>query len=103
MRNIIDIKLTSIFSPICQTLLNETAQQRTGEFDNKCTELFVIRLDGTIIAYATFKVTDFTDVSIDSLYFRNILKDHDFADFWLSRYLKRHVGKNTYLNYLMAL
>lgn len=103
MHKIIDIKLTSIFSPICQTLLNETAQQQAVELDNKCTELFVIRLDGTIIAFATFKVNDFTDVSIDSLYFRNILKDHNFAEFWLSRYLKRNVGKNAYLNYLIAL
>ncbi|MGB5444722.1 MAG: hypothetical protein WBM99_04370 [Psychromonas sp.] len=103
MHKIIDVKLTSICSPICQTLLNETAQQQTVEIDRKCTELFVIRLDGTIIAYATFKVTDFTDVSIDSLYFRSMIKDHTLAEFWLSRYLKRYVGKNAYLNFLIAI
>ncbi|HEY5714857.1 MAG TPA: hypothetical protein VIS54_00435 [Psychromonas sp.] len=103
MHKIINVKLTSIFSPLCQTLLNETAQQQTTEFDNKCTELLVIRLDGTIIAYATFKVTNETDVSINSLHFRSIVKDHTLAEFWLSRHLKRYLRKNTYLNFLIAI
>lgn len=106
MHKIINVKLTSIFSPICQTLLQEDAQRLKTQPENKdpdnSTELLIIRLDGTIIGYATFDIVDDIYVNINSLHFRKIVKDHSLGEYWLSRQLKRHLTKNTYINFLLA-
>lgn len=106
MHKILNVKLTSIFSPICQTLLQEGDQKiKTQSEDNyldNCTELLIIRLDGTIIGYSTFDIIDDIYVQINSLYFRKIVKDHSLGEYWLSRQLKRHLRNNTYLNFLLA-
>jgi hypothetical protein len=102
MHKIIDVKLTPVFSPVCQTLIFENKKQQREktkkECFDKCSELLIIRLDGVIIAYSTFEVIGFTDISINSLYFRGIVKDHTLAEYWLSRYLKRYLRKNTYMH-----
>ena len=106
MNKIINVKLTSVFAPICQTLLHESAQklkiQSQDKYLDNCTELLIIRFDGTIIGYATFDVVDYVYVSINSLHFRSIIKDHALGEYWLSRQLKRHLRKNTYLNFKRA-
>ncbi|ABM05382.1 hypothetical protein Ping_3707 [Psychromonas ingrahamii 37] len=106
MHKIINVKLTSIFSPICQTLLQEDAkriktQSEDQDTDNR-TELLIIRLDGTIIGYATFDVIDDIHVNINSLHFRKIVKDHSLGEYWLSRQLNRYLRNNTYINFLLA-
>jgi hypothetical protein len=106
MHKIINVKLTSIFSPICQTLLQEDAQKLKTQSDNNppenCTELLIIRLGGTIIGYATFDLVDDIYVNINSLNFREIVKDHSLVEYWFSRQLKRHLRNNTYINFLLA-
>jgi len=106
MHKIINVKLTSVFSPICQTLLQEDAQRIKTQSQykclNNCTELLIIRLDGTIIGYATFDVVDYVYVSINTLHFRAIIKDHALGEYWLSRQLKRHLRKHTYLNFKLG-
>lgn len=106
MHKIINVKLTSIFSPICQTLLQENAQSLNTQSKNKCldncTELLIIRLDGTIIGYGTFDLVDDIYVKINSLHFRKIVKDQSLGEYWLSRQLKRHLREKTYLNFLLA-
>jgi hypothetical protein len=106
MPKIIDVKLTSIFSPVCQTLINENSkQQETKSIDESlanCTELLIIRLDGSVIAFGTFEVINEIRVHIKSLHFRNIVKDHSFAEFWLSRYLKRFLRKTSYLHFMLS-
>ncbi|MFT7054360.1 MAG: hypothetical protein ACJAU1_001922 [Psychromonas sp.] len=106
MHKIINVKLTSIFAPICQTLIQESAQrlkiQSKYKYLDKCTELLIIRLDGTIIGYGTFDLIDDIYVQINSLHFREIIKDHALGEYWLSRQLKRHLRKNTYLNFKLG-
>ncbi len=106
MHKIIDVKLTSVFSPICQTLIHENMPQHTiqskDEWLDNCTELLIIRLDGTVIGYGTFDVIDDINVSINSLHFRSIIKDHMLGEYWLSRQLKRYLRNNNYLNFLLA-
>ena len=106
MHRIIDVKLTSIFSPVCQTLLHETVQRSETksikEWLDNCSELLVVRLDGTLIGFVTFEVIDNIHVTINSLHFRNIIKDHSLAEFWLSRHLKRYLRKNSYMHLLLT-
>ncbi|MFT6927354.1 MAG: hypothetical protein ACJAZP_002987 [Psychromonas sp.] len=106
MHKIINVKLTSIFSPICQTLLQEDDQKLKTQIQDKDlnngTELLLIRLDGTIIGYATFDLVDHIYVHINSIHFRKMIKDHALAEYWLSRQLKRHLRKNTYINIKLA-
>lgn len=106
MHKIIDIKLTSIFSPVCQTLIHENAKQqgtksKNNHLDN-CSELLIVRLDGTVIAFSTFEVINEIKVHVKSLHFRNIVKDHSLAEYWLSRYLKRYLRKNSYLHFMLS-
>lgn len=106
MHKIINVKLTSVFSPIWQTLLQEDDQRLKAQSKDKClnncTELLIIRLDGTIIGYATFDLVDDIYVNVNSLHFREIIKDHALGEYWLSRQLKRHLRKNTYHHFLLA-
>jgi hypothetical protein len=105
MHKIIDIKMTSVFSPICQTLIYENTLQYSKTYEDECLsncrELLVVRLDGTVIAYCTFKVINNIQVVVRSLHFRNIIKDHAFAEFWLLRYLKRYLHKKSYSQLLL--
>jgi hypothetical protein len=105
MHKTIDIKMTSIFSPICQTLIHEdTCQYTINSSDvclNNCKELLVVRLDSTVIAFGTFEVINDIHISVSSLHFRNIIKDHALSEFWLRRYLKRYLHKKTYLQLLL--
>ena len=106
MHKIVDVQMTSIFSPICQTLINENTWQKTAQFTDKwlstCTELLIIRLDGTVIAYATFEVIDNIHITVNSLHFRNMVKDYSLAEFWLSRHLKRYLRKKSYVQFLLS-
>jgi len=105
MHKIIDVKLTSVLSPVCQTLICENAQRQITQSNDKwldnCMELLVIRLDGIVIGYGTFEVIDDINISVNSLHFRDIIKDHTLGEYWLSRQLKRHLRNNTYLNCLL--
>ena len=105
MHKAVDVKMTSIFSPICQTLIHETPRQQDAQSENdwleSCTELLIVRLDGTVIAYATFEVIDNIHVSVKSLHFRSIIKDRSLAEFWVSRHLKRYLRKNSYMQFLL--
>jgi len=103
MHKIVKINLTSIFSPICQTLLNEQLslqqqqQQSSSDLLENCFELLVIRLQGTVIAFCTCKVIDGRNVQVNTMHFRNIIKDHEFAKYWLSRLLKKQLyNKNIF-------
>lgn len=106
MNKIIDVRLTSIFSPICQTLIYETlCQQQVQSKEtgiDSCTELLIVRLDGVVIAYGTFELIDNINMSINSLHFRNIIKDHSLAEYWLSRQLKRHLRNTPYIKFLLS-
>jgi hypothetical protein len=106
MHKVIDVKLTSIFSPICQTLIHEIIQLQEKKSRVKwldcCTELLVVRLDGVLVGFVTFDVIDDIHIAVNSLHFRNIIKDHSLAEYWLSRYLKRYLRKNTYMHFLLA-
>ena len=86
MNKIIDVKLTSVCSPTCQTLIYETVVTSTlhakDSILSNCSELLIVRLRGTVIAFSTFDVTDGIHITISSLHFRNILKDRAFAEFW---------------------
>lgn len=104
MNKNIDAKVTSIFSPLCQTLLNETALLNEVERASLETnsELLVIRLEGVVIGYTTFDVIDSFDMRINNIYFRSIIKDHNLAEYWLSRQLKRYLRNNSYHSSLLA-
>ena len=106
MHKIIDVKLTSVFSPICQTLIHENRHQQgtklKKEWLDNCTELLIVRLDGVLIGFVTFEVIDDIHVTVNSLHFRNIIKDHSLAEFWLSRHLKRYLSKNSYMQFLLT-
>ena len=101
MHEIVKIKLTSIFSPICQTLLNEQLslqqQQSSSDLFENSFELLVIRLQGTVIAFCTCKVIDARNVQISTMHFRNVIKDHEFAKYWLSRLLKKQLNNKNLL------
>ncbi|WP_028864925.1 hypothetical protein [Psychromonas aquimarina] len=105
MHKVVDLKLTPIFSPICQTLIHEQIQDyfedSQSELYDNYSELLIVRLDGTVIGYGTFDVEDGDMISVNSLYFRNIIKDHALGEYWLSRLLKRRLSKNNYLQFLL--
>lgn len=100
MHKFVTINFTSIFSPISQTLLNEQLaiqHQSSKNLLENCFELLVIRLQGTVIAFCTCKVIDDRNVKVSDMYFRNVLKDHEFAKYWLSRLLKKQLyNKNIF-------
>lgn len=106
MKKIIEIKLLPIWSPTCQALIQEqVALQKNidaNDLTADCKELLVIRLDRTLIAYATFDLFDGQIMRLNSLHFRNILKDHNLAQYWLSRHLNRILDKKCYLSFLIA-
>ena len=106
LNKMIDARITSIFSPICQTMIHENMQESSRqERDNRlnsCTELLIIRLNGTVIGYAIFDVLDNVNMIIRSLHFRSLIKDHTLGEYWLSRQLNRHLRNNTYHNFLLA-
>jgi CII-binding regulator of phage lambda lysogenization HflD len=105
MKNI-DIKLLPISSPICQALIQEQiAFQKSASLNNliaNCKELLVIRIDRTLVCYGTFDLYDGQIMRMNTLHFRDILKDHTLAQYWLSRYIKRKLEKKCYLNFLIA-
>jgi len=106
MNKIIDIKLTSIFSPTCQTLIHENDPHCVIHYKDKCLnsckELLVVRLEGTLIAYGTFDLIEGDTLSINSLHFRNIIKDPALGEYWLSRHLTRYLRGTSYLDFLLA-
>ena len=105
MKNI-DIKLLPVSSPISQVLIHEQITfQKNTSLDNliaNCKEVLVIRIAGTIVCYGTFDLFDGQIMRINSLHFRDILKEHTLAQYWLSRYIKRELKKKCYLNFLIA-
>lgn len=105
MNKIIDIKLMSVFSPTCQALIYESDPQCAIQYKDicldRCKELLVIRFDGTLIAYTTFDVVD-DMLRVNSLHFRNIIKDQALGEYWLSRQLKRYLRETSYYNFLLA-
>lgn len=106
MHKSISVQLTSVFSPLCQTLISEYNQEPFTENDNKllndCSELFIIRLQNDVIAYATFDLIDSTYVHVNSLYVRRVIKDIPLTEYWLSRQLKSFFHENLYLYFLQA-
>lgn len=106
MSKLIDIKLTPIYSPICQTLIYEEqssklVNDKSNDLEDS-KELLIIRLEGTIIAYATFYVVDGVKMNLKSLHFRSIIKDHSLGSYWLTRLLQRRFKKEYYLEFLLA-
>ena len=105
MKNV-DIKLLPISSPICQVLIQEQiALQKDVPLDNliaNCKEMLVIRVDGNLVCYGTFDLFDGQIMRINNLYFRDILKNHTVAQYWLSRCIKRKLEKKCYFNFLIA-
>lgn len=106
MHKVIDIKLTSIFSPICQTLIQEIQQNQLDkssyELLHKSRDLLVIRQDNTVIGFALLELTENDELALNSLYFRNIVKDHSLGEYWLSRLLKRQLKSCPYNPFLLA-
>ena len=106
MHKSVTIQLTSIFSPLCQTLICEYNKEHLMENHKKLlnnyTELFIIRLHNNVIAYATFDVIDEVHIRINSLCFRAVIKDTSLTEYWLSRQLKSFFLKNGYRNFLQA-
>jgi hypothetical protein len=106
MTEVIDIKLTSIFSPICQALIQESSQNQlsasTTELLSKSRDLLIVRHGNTVIGYALLELTDDSNFSLNFLYFRNIVKDRALGEYWLSRLIKRHLRKTSYNQLLLA-
>ena len=105
MKNV-DIKLLPISSPICQVLIQEQiALQKEVPLDNfivNCKEMLVIRIDGNLVCYGTFDLLNGQIMRINNLHFRDILKNHMVAQYWLSRCIKRKLEKKCYFNFLIA-
>lgn len=106
MKKVVDIKLLPIWSPLCQTLIQEqTALQVDINLEDliaDCKEILVIRINGKLIAYGTFDLYEGQIMRMNSLHFRDILKDHGLGQFWLSRYVQRELEKKCYLNFQIA-
>ncbi|GLS92278.1 hypothetical protein GCM10007916_33480 [Psychromonas marina] len=106
MHKVIDIKLTSVFSPICQTLIHESLQNQLDESTHKLldksSDLLIIRQDNTVIGYALLELTGTDELSLNSLYFRSIVKDHSLGEYWLSRLVKRQLKNSRYNQFLLA-
>ena len=106
MHKVIDVKLTSIYSPICQTLIHESVQNQRDQsqqtlLDNS-TELLVIRMDNTVIGYALFQLANDDKLVVDSIHFRSVIKDHSLCEYWCSRLLNRRLKKSSYNQLLLA-
>jgi hypothetical protein len=106
MRKNIDVKLTSISSPICQALIHETVQNQLSEskqilLDNS-TELLIIRLDNTVIGYALFELTNDQELILDFFHFRGVIKDHTLGEYCLCRLLKRRLKHSNYNQFLLT-
>lgn len=106
MRKVIDMKLTSIFSPVCQALIHETQQHYLNESTqallDKSAELLIIRLDNTVIGYALFELVNGGELILNFIHFRSIIKDHTLGEYWFSRLLKRYLKNNSYNQLLLA-
>ncbi|PKF61937.1 hypothetical protein CW745_08090 [Psychromonas sp. psych-6C06] len=106
MHKVLDVKLTSIFSPICQTLIHESLANQIDEskqqFLEKSRDLLIIRLDNTVIGYATFDVINEIELVVKSIHFRSLIKDHTLGEYWLSRLLKQHLKTTSYNQFLLA-
>jgi len=106
MHKAIDVKLTSIFSPTCQALIHESSlNQIEGSaqklLDNS-SELLVIRLENTVIGYASLKSMGGGEQALDSIYFRNTIKDHILGEQWFTSLVKRHLENNSHNTFLLA-
>lgn len=106
MHKFIDVKLTSIFSPICQALIHESIKNQLDESKksllDKSTELLIIRLDGTVIGYALFELINGEELVLNSIHFRSVIKDHTLGEYWFSRLLKRRLKNRSYHQFLLA-
>ena len=106
MHKVIDVKLTSIFSPICQTLIHESIKNQLDESKKllleKSTELLIIRLDGTVIGFALFELINGEELVFNSVHFRSVIKDHTLGEYWFSRLLKRRLKNSSYNQFLLA-
>lgn len=106
MSKLIDLKLTSIFSPICQTLIHETDKSKLSESNqkliNNCEELLVIRFDRTVIGYANFELIDGQELILGPIHFRSTMKDRALGEYWISRLIKRRLKNITYNQFLLA-
>lgn len=106
MNKAIDVKLTSISSPICQTLIHESIRNQLDEskralLDNS-DELLIIRLDNTVIGYALFDLIDGDELQIESIHFRDVIKDHTLGEYCFSRLVKRRLKNSSYNQFLLA-
>ncbi|MEG3754014.1 hypothetical protein [Psychromonas arctica] len=103
---VVDIKLLPVSSPTFQALIQEqvAVQKETKLVDliAECKEILAIRLDGRLIAYATFDLLNGQTMRINSLHFRDLFQHHVLAQYWLSRHVKRKIADKCYLNFLIA-
>lgn len=102
----IDVKLTSIFSPISQALIHENIQKNIGKSKktllNNCSELLIIRLHDTVIGYALFELAGGDELVLDSIHLRGVIKNNTLGEYWLSRLLKRRLKNSSYNQFLLA-
>lgn len=105
MHKVIDVKLTSIASPVCQALIHEHVSDRSEQSAQKLltnnSDLLVIRLDNTVIGYALFDLISGEQLQLASVHFRSIIKDHMLGEYWLTRLLKRRLKNHTYNEFLL--
>lgn len=105
MHKLVKVNLTSIFSPICQALINENSiiQEITPSTSalKDCVELLVIRLQGTVIAFCSFTVVEGYRLQVNSIHYRKANKDHELAAYWLSRSLQKYLSNKIYLQFLL--
>lgn len=106
MHKTIDLKITSIFSPICQTLIHETMQSKLSEsiqnLIKNSKELLVIRLNNTVIGYALFELINGVEFVLDSIHFRSMIKNNTIGEYCFSRLLTRRLKNTNYKQLLLA-
>jgi len=102
MHKTIDVKLTSIFSPTCQALIHENPHNGFDDATQGSSELLVIRFENTIIGYASLKSVTADKQVLDSIYLRNVAKDHILGEQWFINSLKQHLENSSDNAFLLA-
>ena len=105
MHKSIDVKLTSIFSPIAQTLIHENILDEYGESKKvllgNSNELLIFRRHHTVIGYASFELVD-EELILGDVHFRSIFKNNTLGAYWFVRLLKRRLKNCSYNQFLLA-
>jgi len=105
MHKSIDVKLTSIFSPIAQTLIHENILDEYGNSKKvllgNSNELLIIRLHHRVIGYALFELID-DELVLGGIHFRSVFKNNTLGAYWFARLLKRRLKNCSYNQFLLA-